>query len=319
MKSLPISDLNLIFSEVSLPSSVSGTPLRRIAEPSDYYNGVDCVKRCISRRVLLFERRTRAALQQKHLANRMHHRHVLIFAEETGGLVSVDGRPLRLEAGAALLVCPFQFHFYLDTDADELRWIFLTFELAEGSSLLEPLRHRILRPGASVRRLLEEIVDAWASVTEEDRSVILPLTDQFLMRLCRETSSHELGAKRDGGDLSWIAEVESLVIRSVHQGQSIHTIGTRMGLSARHLRSRFERHTGISLRDYRNNYQLHRAIALMRDTALSLGDVAELSGFQSQPVFNRFIRRRTGQTPGGLRKMVVDGALSPRLLEGEHD
>lgn len=68
---------------------------------------------------------------------------------------------------------------------------------------------------------------------------------------------------------------------------------------------------GLSLRDYRSNYQLHTAISLMRDVKRSLSDIAELSGFNSQSVFTRFIRRMAELTPRELCRQVREGRYEP--------
>ena len=77
------------------------------------------------------------------------------------------------------------------------------------------------------------------------------------------------------------------------------------GISERHLRTRFEKEMGVSIRRYKANYQLHRAAALMQQQGLPLGKVAELCGFNSQPVFNRFIRRETGLAPAAWREQLL--------------
>ncbi len=79
----------------------------------------------------------------------------------------------------------------------------------------------------------------------------------------------------------------------------------------RHLRDRFEQQMGLSLRDYRSNYQFHTAISLMRDVTRSLSEIAELSGFNSQSVFTRFIRRMADRTPRELYRQVREGRYEP--------
>jgi AraC-like DNA-binding protein len=56
---------------------------------------------------------------------------------------------------------------------------------------------------------------------------------------------------------------------------------------------------------------LHTAISLMRDVKRSLSDIAELSGFNSQSVFTRFIRRMTELTPRELCRQVREGRYEP--------
>jgi AraC-like DNA-binding protein len=244
----------------------------------------------------------------------MHHRYVLIYVLKTGGVVSVDGLSLRLKQGDALLIFPFQFHYYLETNDDALRWLFLTFELDRGSSELEPLRQRVLTPNLDICGLIQHISSLWAADEEEDKAMILPLTDQLLSLLRQESRHLKSMSGRGVSSGSWIAQVESLVIQSVHEGWSLEEVSARMGYSSRRVRDRFEKQTGMSLKAYRNSYQFHRALSLFRDSQLSLSQIAEMSGFQSQPVFNRFIRRLTGETPGTVRKQVQAGSFSPQHL-----
>jgi AraC-type DNA-binding domain-containing proteins len=81
--------------------------------------------------------------------------------------------------------------------------------------------------------------------------------------------------------------------------------GRPLGVSERQLRKLFKKEMGVSIRDYRANFQLNRAISLMRNPKLALGRVAELSGFRSQAVFNRFVKRQTGLTPKQLRESAL--------------
>ncbi len=314
---MPVSDIYLIVSEVKKSDGVPNDLPKHLPEPVDYYEGVDVPGRCVSRRVLLFQRLSRESLQQRHLANRMHHRYVLMHVLETGGIVSVDGKGLRLEAGDSLLVFPYQFHHYIDLDADSLRWIFVTFELQQGGLHLEGLRHCVLRTEDPLLESLKQIAAIWVEEAPAERAGVLPLVDQLLMRLPRVAAPQRPGRRAGIASDSLVAEAETLLLRSVREGWTLHEVARRMHLSERHLRTRFERQTGVSLRDYRNNYQLNRAIDLMRDATLSLSDVAELSGFNSQSVFSRFVRRQTGQAPRELRKRLLTGDTN-WLTENRH-
>jgi len=95
-----------------------------------------------------------------------------------------------------------------------------------------------------------------------------------------------------------------MIIRSVEEGWTVEEMGRKLGMSGRQLRNRFEAEMGVNIREYRANYQLHRAFSLMRSPDIPLGRVAELCGFRSQSVFNRFIKRQTGKTPKEIGKSM---------------
>ena len=302
-----------MFSEMAASQdSLDGFP-SYIKDPKSYYDGVDLPDRVICRNVIVFDRLTRRALQQQHLANRMHHRYVLIRVLKTTGVVSVDGKSFQLNEGDALLVAPYQFHHFIDLQSDQLRWLFITFDLAQGASMLADLSYRSLQPDRAAHRLWGEIAQIWTRKDSAQRSEIMPLLDRMLTRL-----QSTMAARVPGGDdvrmdskNEWIVGIEALIIRSVKEGWTFEEVAQRAGFSERHLRNRFEQQMGLSLRDYRSNYQLHTAISLMRDMSHSLSDIAELSGFNSQSVFTRFIRRMAELTPRELCRQVRQGRYEP--------
>lgn len=302
-----------MISEMAAPQdSLDGFP-SYIKAPKSYYDGVDLPDRVICRNVIVFDRMTRRALQQQHLANRMHHRYVLIRVLKTPGVVSVDGQSFQLNEGDAVLVAPYQFHHFIDLQSDQLRWLFITFDLGQGASILADLSYRSLQPDQAAHRWWGEIAQLWVRKSSEHRSELMPVLDRMLTRL-----QSTMAARVPGGDDArldskneWIVGIEALIIRSVREGWTFEEVAQRAGFSERHLRNRFEQQMGLSLRDYRSNYQLHTAISLMRDVKRSLSDIAELSGFNSQSVFTRFIRRMTELTARELCRQVREGRYEP--------
>ena len=280
-----------------------------IEDPSSYYEGIDYPNRVICRNVIVFERLSRRSLQQKHVANRMHHRYVLVLVLKTPGVISVDGQGFRIEEGDAFLITPYQFHHFIDLESDELRWLIITFELNQGKSVLSELSYQRLQPDESAHQLWSEIVRLWLDPSSGNEAELIPILDRLLTRLHSRSvpSGRRRGDKHSVPGSEWIAGVEALIMQSVREGWTLGEVARRAGISERHLRDRFERQMGISLRDYRSNYQLHTAISLMRDASCSLSAVAELSGFNSQSVFTRFIRRMSGRTPRELCREIREG------------
>ncbi|MGE9292619.1 MAG: helix-turn-helix transcriptional regulator [Puniceicoccales bacterium] len=291
----------MIISEVMDVSSQFPSAL---PEPVDYLQGVNAPMRPHARNALVFMRKDRTNLQQQHFQNRSHHRHVLMFVVETPGTVIVDGIGTRLEAGQGMFVLPFQFHHYIDLDAEKLRWLFITFELEEGSPALDNLGHRLIQPDSVTTSIWAKIASAWQGNSPIERSETLPLIDLLLMKLMQ--SGHHSNASRADWSArgSWIARAEALLRQAVEENWTLGEVAQRCGLSERHFRTRFEAECGVTIRQYRANFQLHRTLALMRGTQVSFSEIAERVGFQSSAAFSRFIRRETGMTPMELKRTL---------------
>ena len=278
----------------------TGGFLRDLPEPSSYYRGIEAPERPRSNNLVTFLRASRKSLQQKNFRNRSHHRHVLMLVLETGGSVIVDGAEHPMQPYQGFLVRPFQFHHYLNLQSDQLRWLFFTFDLERGSEQFDHLSHSILQPGEGDLGLWRDIAARSASNDVRTQREALPLLDTLLYRL---TGSFR-GTRDVTAKSSRAARAAALIIESVHEGWTVEEIGGKLGLSGRQLRTNFKNEMGISIREYRSNYQFHRAINLLRDSSNSIGSIAELCGFNSQAVFNRFIKRNAGNSPLGLRRSL---------------
>ena len=283
---------------------------RQIADPENYFKGINVSARVFCQNVLVFERRSKQALQsqdivdQKYRVDRMHHRYILIRVIKTSGIVSIDGKGLTLKPGDLLFVAPYQLHHYSNLDAEDMHWLFVTFELLHGAEQMEALNHKVIQADERANAICDELIDLWLSKDVFRRLEVLPVLDRLVMHLIHQvhTTAQEARIVVKARENDWIVRVEGLLLRSIREGWSLEEVAQKANLSGRQLRSRFEKTMGMSLRDYRANYQLHIALSLMQYSDLNLLNVAELSGFNSQPSFTRFIKRMTGLSPRELRQ-----------------
>ncbi len=81
----------------------------------------------------------------------------------------------------------------------------------------------------------------------------------------------------------------------------VPAIARRAGLSTRMLEILFRRHLGQTPGSYYLRLRLLGAQKMLRDTPLSVQEIAMRSGFSSQSAFSRAFRRAFGSNPGALR------------------
>src|SRR3984885_8901986 len=91
--------------------------------------------------IICFCRRSATDLTRPQRGRALHHRFVLILALETAVTVAVDDRAIRLNADEGLLVMPVQCHDYSQPENEELRWLFVTFDMIDAAPL-QALRFR---------------------------------------------------------------------------------------------------------------------------------------------------------------------------------
>lgn len=81
---------------------------------------------------------------------------------------------------------------------------------------------------------------------------------------------------------------------------------TGMNMSRTVLYNKVKQLTGMNLQNYVNKCRMEYVIELMRTTDLSLGEIAEQSGFNSPRYFSTSFKHYTGMTPSQYKKDVID-------------
>ncbi len=75
----------------------------------------------------------------------------------------------------------------------------------------------------------------------------------------------------------------------------------RAGYSVYHFCRCFREHVGVPFHQYVNRFRVDRAALLLADQALSITQIASMSGFDSIKTFNRVFRQQTGMSPTQFR------------------
>lgn len=82
---------------------------------------------------------------------------------------------------------------------------------------------------------------------------------------------------------------------------SATALSERFHFSADHINRLFSRRTGQTLSVYINEQRIHRALELLHNPDIPIGEVAERSGFRNQNYFTRSFKKATQLTPTEYR------------------
>lgn len=81
----------------------------------------------------------------------------------------------------------------------------------------------------------------------------------------------------------------------------LERLSADLGVSYSYFRKIFKQHTGLPPAQYHLQLRLLKAEELLRATAMSIGQVAEHSGFESLYYFSRLFKRKNGVSPREFR------------------
>lgn len=226
-----------------------------------------------------------------------HHRYVLILNLQTDGTVCADSARVRLKRGEALLIFPFQVHFYSDLAETDLRWLFLTFECQDGR-WLAPLRNQPVQLDTDDRRLLEWLLEDW----QLSRAGIGWATGCLLRRLLRKNSARKTPKRTPPRPERLFERINRAVYRDPGKLWTIDRLAREVAISPSHLRERFRRETGISLGNYLLQLRMNRASAMLATSSRTITEIADACGYESLFSFSRAFRRHAKRSPSDYRK-----------------
>src|SRR5580658_538647 len=246
--------------------------------------------------IICFSRRSATDLNRPQRGRALHHRFVLIFALETAVTVAVDDRAIRLNPNEGLLVMPFQFHDYIQPAREELRWLFITFDMIDAVPL-QALRFRPFVLTPVVRQTVAELVEAYLTRGEGDlTSLLLSVLLQRIRQAEPILRRHQKPAVAPG----LIMQVNQLA-QNKDEPLSVKEIARSLGISSSHLRARFRASCGVSLGRHLRRLRLEKACGLLRLSQRRVTEVAELCSFTSIYSFSRAFHTAYGVSPMAYR------------------
>lgn len=158
------------------------------------------------------------------------------------------------------------------------------------------------RPICPARAPLRQNVEYYATAAAAEAAGYRPC------KRCRPETSP--GTPAWSGTSATVARA----LRIIDETPTLDDLAKRLGVTDRHLRRLFDEHLGASPMAILQTRRLHLARTLLRETALSIADVAFGAGFESVRRFNDAVRTAYHCTPSELRgKSVASTTITIRL------
>ena len=257
--------------------------------------------------VLLFSRESVAQLRRRSAESHLHKRFVLVVCLETGGTMSVDGIPFVLHPGEGQLVFPQSYHHFTELAQTRLLWLFLTFECSEPEKLVS-LRQEKLTLGSDDFEVLENVVNLFTGKASELKATrgdqMSGLLSHLLCDWCYRLNTGQgkkASISRAPSAGLWprfTQQLEALAPEDLR----VAPLAKGLGLSERHLRTKFQLQFGVSIGTYLRNYRMRRAVGLMTSSELTLAEIADRCGYRSLSSFCRAFQKQIGEPPAKFRE-----------------
>lgn len=143
---------------------------------------------------------------------------------------------------------------------------------------------------------LDELVALAEPKSATPPTAMAAATHAFVMRLFDQA---EESRRRTAPP---VQQAIDFVVRQPHLVASLDAVAERFGCAREHLSRTFADQVGGSAAGYVAQAKQRRALRLLQDTDLPLGDVAQQAGFATGRTMARQVRAATGMTPSAYRE-----------------
>jgi len=222
----------------------------------------------------------------------------MIYAMKGDTVFQLDDESMCLKEGEMSLFMPNQIHsFTVPTDA--LLWVCVFSGNLVETFCSETENRRYLHP---VFRPSQALVDFLPE--EPDVKFESPyLLQAFLYRLCHEFYQQELPfVTVPNMDSDSIHKIMSYITLHYNEDISLDTLAKTFGLNRNYISGLISRTTRQNFRAYLNGYRLEKAKELLRNTDLSVTEIAYECGFNNIRTFNRTFMGSEKVTPMEYRR-----------------
>ena len=177
------------------------------------------------------------------------------------------------------------------------------FRVLRRFTVRQSLATRLIRPS---RQLLTRLVTLFQELVTESEQQRLgreirlrTLLMEMLVLLLRWEESKGIAIGSDGADVDWRPVQKTLAYLRDHYTEPIYAkdVARAAGLSESRLKLLFQQALGISWVKYLQGYRIHRAAALLSESAYNVTEAALAVGFESLSHFNATFLSFMGMSP----------------------
>ena len=231
--------------------------------------------------------------------------HALVYISHgRGSFESCQSAKQTIEAGQVIFLFPRVWHRYrpeVETGWSE-HWLGFNGDVVRRwvkNNFFSP-RTPVFRPGQEEKwmMLFTELIAVTKTNCPALQQVMAGFTAQMLGLLY---SGQQAGLTGDDQALLMIQKAIVKMQTELESGLNAQALARELNLSYSSFRHTFQQHTGSSPHQYLLELRLVRARNLLKQTALSVKEIAQQTGFKDEHYFCRYFKMKAGMTPGQWR------------------
>lgn len=227
----------------------------------------------------------------------------LFWCLSGSGELQADGRIYTLEPGSVFFYYPGNVHIIRARTAWDYRWVSFDGPLAESLIRGFGFESRLVEAGPCPEELFEELRRQISAITLCGQKQAL--ATGFNILCCVGAGLRSAGPGKSGRLVE--SALEQMEKHFSEPGFDVTRLAEILGVHRATLFRAFEQILKISPIGYLKELRLQKALPILKNTHLTIAEIATLCGFASADYFSRCISAATGTNPSSLRRQKRSG------------
>lgn len=231
-------------------------------------------------------------------------KYILLFITDGTGHITFPSHTFTLEKGQALLIFPDQEHYNISSDSNApLTFMWIVFSGSQSSSLLEHTSFSVQYPVCGLHVPLEHIEQIFLdllNVTGSSLSSEIQKTGYLYRLLSLLTASHHVSQSK-GTSHAYPSRTYAIYAKEYIKNNYSHTniidIASHIGIDRSYLHHVFKKYFHLSPQEYLITCRLEEAEILLKETDLSIQQIAHEVGYEDPLQFSKIFKKYYGQSP----------------------
>lgn len=216
--------------------------------------------------------------------------------------VNGEGKHITAREGDTVILDCFKPHEYYTNDSFESIWVHVSgansFELFEE---IESVSGNLVkcRDAEHVKRLLFRIHDG---ISRNNPPTELAMSLDIYKVFSELLSTMSIRSKSESSNEDNIESVKAYIFSHLNEGLTVGKLADIVHMSPSHFSRVFKQQTGFSPYDYVLICRLNKAKDYLMKTDMTVAQIADETGFNSESNFIYFFTTNTGMSPRKFRK-----------------
>lgn len=272
----------------------------KLPNPSNYFEGIRSADPLHVDNVLFFYRPNLLEAHTDESSRWLHSRHILVANFGEPGVAHLNMIPYRVDTGSAILIRPYELHFFTALEHPLSAWLFMTFD-TETPLAFKTEGHPVVAFSKSQKAKLERLTELsrqrlYRSLRANE---FIARASEFLESLRPQWSRRKSPSKSQTktASTSLLTQISDQLKANPSLSLSIAQLAVASNYSERHLRRMFQDQTGMPLGAFLKEYRIAQIIQLVDREGRSLTEAAATCGYSAPSALTRAFKQHTGLTP----------------------